>query len=273
MNKPLKVLSALVLTTSLTVSTVGSASASTPKVMWGKTELKEGQLGKVTVLKDTMLYKIINDDTITSTRKLKKGEEFRVYSYKNQNGGLFLVGGGAFILKDDAVKYETPSKSKLLELKKVNSKYDLSVHYPLPKGTKAPSIGNKRATWDISKDGEILGETLGFQEKHSSGADLLDENLNWLMSVNKKPYSDYDLNITINQWTIKGDSSYNHIPYIVKELSTYYGIPEILEIVMDYKLYGDESSLDRKFKVGNRTLSVYATAGKTQLQIIVSKPN
>jgi len=113
MNKPMKVLTALALTASLTVTTIGSASAQSNRVMWGKTELKVGQIGKVTILKDTPLYSIVDGSTLTSKRTLKKGDEFRVYQYKNQNGGLYGVGGGGFIMKDLNVKYETPSKSKL----------------------------------------------------------------------------------------------------------------------------------------------------------------
>lgn len=34
----------------------GSASAASQKVMWGKTELKVGQIGKVTVSSETQIY-------------------------------------------------------------------------------------------------------------------------------------------------------------------------------------------------------------------------
>lgn len=95
------------------------ASAST-KVMWGKTELKVGQIGKVTIYTSTSLWKLENDNSLTKIRDLKKGEEYRVYSYKSNNNGLYGVGGGAFVQKDAAVKYETPSKSKLNLLIQVN---------------------------------------------------------------------------------------------------------------------------------------------------------
>lgn len=84
-----------------------------PKVMWGKTELKLGQIGKVTILHDTKLVKLESNGTLTTIRPLEKGEEYRVYSYKSSQGGLFGVGGGNFIKKDTSIKYETPSKSKL----------------------------------------------------------------------------------------------------------------------------------------------------------------
>lgn len=63
------------------------------KIMWGKTELKLGQIGKVTVLSDTNLVKMDSSGSITTVRTLKKGEEYRVYNYKSNNGGLYGVGG------------------------------------------------------------------------------------------------------------------------------------------------------------------------------------
>lgn len=83
------------------------------KVMWGKTELKIGQIGKVTILSNTNLVKMESDGSLTTVRPLKKGEEYRVYSYKSNHGGLYGVGNGSFVQKSTNVKYETPSKSKL----------------------------------------------------------------------------------------------------------------------------------------------------------------
>lgn len=83
------------------------------KVMWGKTELKLGQIGKVTILSNTNLVKMESNGSLTTVRPLKKGEEYRVYSYKSDHGGLYGVGGGSYVQKSAQVKYETPSKSKL----------------------------------------------------------------------------------------------------------------------------------------------------------------
>lgn len=88
------------------------------RVMWGKTELKLGQIGKVTILSNTNLVKLANDGSLTTVRPLKKGEEFRVYSYKSNHGGLYGVGGGSYVQKSTKVKYETPSKRKLALLTK-----------------------------------------------------------------------------------------------------------------------------------------------------------
>ncbi|WP_056827937.1 hypothetical protein [Psychrobacillus sp. FJAT-21963] len=91
---------------------INQASAAT-KVMWGKTELKIGQLGKVTILSNTSLWKLNSDGSLIKIRDLKKGEEYRVYSYKSVHGGLYGVGTGAFVQKSSSIKYETPSKVKL----------------------------------------------------------------------------------------------------------------------------------------------------------------
>lgn len=83
------------------------------RVMWGKTELKVGQIGKVTILSNTNLVKMDNNGSLTTVRPLKKGEEYRVYSYKSNHGGLYGVGNGSYVQKSTKVKYETPSKKKL----------------------------------------------------------------------------------------------------------------------------------------------------------------
>lgn len=107
------------------------------KVMWGKTELVEGQIGKVTVLKKTGSFTLNGNTAVGSSRVFKKGEEFRVYSFKEDNNkGYYGLGGGIFLQKNDAVKYETPSKSKLLKLqqeKQASSKVDNKVYASLKK--------------------------------------------------------------------------------------------------------------------------------------------
>ncbi|MEK4521008.1 ComEC/Rec2 family competence protein [Psychrobacillus sp. FSL W7-1457] len=97
------------------------------KVMWGKTELKKGQIGKATIIDDTKLVKFENG-SLSTVRNLKKGEEFRVYTYKSDQGGLYGVGGGSFVQKSSKVKYETPSKSKLAQLEALSLK-EMKVHF------------------------------------------------------------------------------------------------------------------------------------------------
>lgn len=110
--KFLRIVLLVVLAFSLNTINSDNASAAT-KVMWGKTELKLGQIGKVTIKSPTALFKLEKNNTLTKVRNLKAGEEFRVYSYKNLDGYMYGVGGGNFIYDIQVVKYETPSKSKL----------------------------------------------------------------------------------------------------------------------------------------------------------------
>ena len=48
-----------------------SATAASAKVMWGKTELKQGQIGKVTILTDVNAVKI-SGNTIKQDKNLKR---------------------------------------------------------------------------------------------------------------------------------------------------------------------------------------------------------
>lgn len=90
----LLLISALVANTQVT-------SADT-RVMWGKTELKSSQIGKVTILSNKSLWKLEKDNSLTKVRDLKKGEEYRVYSYKSIHGGLYGVGAGLILKRKQA---------------------------------------------------------------------------------------------------------------------------------------------------------------------------
>lgn len=113
-----KVVLVAMLALGITATANLSAEAATHKVMWGKTELKAGQIGKVTILADTDLVKIGSNGSLSKVRTLKKGDEYRVYTYKGTNGGLYGLGASSFVQKSTKVKYETPSKSKLALLNK-----------------------------------------------------------------------------------------------------------------------------------------------------------
>lgn len=113
---------AALLVSSFSVSSVFAASENAKncvpkKVMWGKTELKSGQLGKVTILKETKLFSL-KDNKLVAGKSLPVKAEYRVYSFKKvDNSEIYGVGGGQYIKKDSSIKYETPSKRKLAELK------------------------------------------------------------------------------------------------------------------------------------------------------------
>ncbi|MBS4190195.1 DUF3298 and DUF4163 domain-containing protein [Bacillus sp. FJAT-49705] len=132
MKRIVSLLFAIVLIFSILPNTSAKAS-----VMWGKTELRNGQIGKVTILQDSQLWKFDKDNkTLVEVRKLNKGEEYRVYSYRNDLGGLYGVGEGSFIKKSAAAKYETPSKAKLqaLGVKVAKANYQDVFQYPQVEG-------------------------------------------------------------------------------------------------------------------------------------------
>ena len=113
-----------------------STSSASAKVMWGKTELKQGQIGKVTILTNVNAVKQTGN-TIVQGKRLKKGEEFRVYSYRVfGDSGYYGLGGGLFVKKSDQVKYETPSKVKLqaLGVKVSDQTYAPYIKYPKIEG-------------------------------------------------------------------------------------------------------------------------------------------
>lgn len=96
--------------------------SSTDKLMWGETELKSGQIGKVTILKRINLWQDSPHESgkLQMVRILNPGEEYRVYRYRDDHGGQYNVGGGMWVTKMDGfIKYETPSK---VMLAKLNSK-------------------------------------------------------------------------------------------------------------------------------------------------------
>ena len=89
-----KFIISIVIIISICISISLANAEAAMKVMWGKTELKLGQIGKVTIKSSTELFKMEKDNSLVKVRDLKAGEEFRVYSYKTNNGGLYGVGGG-----------------------------------------------------------------------------------------------------------------------------------------------------------------------------------
>lgn len=137
MKKLFKMLSVMTLLLSINFMFTTNTEAAV-KIMWGKTELKLGQIGKVTVLSNTNLVELESDGSLTTVRTLKKGEEYRVYSYKSNHGGLYGVGGGNYIQKNGKVKYETPSKSKLALLAQ-QTKAPVVIPRPTPVQTGFPN--------------------------------------------------------------------------------------------------------------------------------------
>lgn len=96
--------------------------APTEKLMWGKTEFKKGQIGRVTILKPINLWTDNEEGKLEMVRILKPDDQFRVYGYRDKYGGQYDVGGGHWVTKMDGyIKYETPSKALLAQAAEVYS--------------------------------------------------------------------------------------------------------------------------------------------------------
>lgn len=116
---------ASILTVLLLLLWTSSASA---KVMWGKTELKQGQIGKVTILTDAIAVKLADNGYVSPSHILKKSGEFRVYTVRRASGiDYYGLGGGLFVEKTNKIKYETPSKRKLALLEQEKQKDNLVI--------------------------------------------------------------------------------------------------------------------------------------------------
>jgi N-acetylmuramoyl-L-alanine amidase CwlA len=87
-------------------------------VMWDGSELKKGQIGRITILKKINLWKRDKYNKLKFVRILQPGERYRVYGYDDLYKGQYNVGGGCWITQMDGyIKYETPSKKLLEKLK------------------------------------------------------------------------------------------------------------------------------------------------------------
>lgn len=97
-----------------TVYAADSCSSIGPEtvIRWDSEELKVGQIGRLTVLKSTTLYKLAGEVKSVS-RQLKAGERYRIYAFKP---GKLSVGGGLYVDRDARVNYETPSKAKFTQV-------------------------------------------------------------------------------------------------------------------------------------------------------------
>lgn len=94
------------------------------KVYWDGLELKSGQIGRLTVLQPTTLYK--NDSgNFSSSRTLNTGERYRVYALKSD---YYNVGGGFIVKKTPDIFYQTPSKAKLQQLSCLKQQSHVALH-------------------------------------------------------------------------------------------------------------------------------------------------
>ena len=94
-----------------------NAEAASNVVMWGNMQLVKGQIGEVTILQNTSLYKLGANKQMTFARTLKKGSSYRVYSESTFAGVTYYgVGAGYYVKASSQVKYQTPPKALLAEV-------------------------------------------------------------------------------------------------------------------------------------------------------------
>lgn len=141
---------------------VSMPSGASAKVMWDGAELKKGQIGRLTVLKNTELYKW-DGSKKTPYRTLKAGEKYRIYTFLPGKLGL---GGGYYIDRDSKVKYETPSKIKVQALG-VNFTKKYAGDFAYPQITSLVDNGAKDRINAIIKT--------HFEESYANAQDLEDE--------------------------------------------------------------------------------------------------
>jgi hypothetical protein len=83
------------------------AKAEKVKVIWGKIEVQEGQIGKVTFLKDSNIYKTGKSGKPVLVKNVKKGTEMGVYQVnKKLLSGAYVLSGSTYVKISENVKYE-----------------------------------------------------------------------------------------------------------------------------------------------------------------------
>ncbi|MGF7049487.1 biopolymer transport protein ExbD [Paenibacillus sp. DS2015] len=98
------------------------SASSSVSIPWGGILLKEGHIGKVTILKNTTTYIISGSNMKKTSSALKKGKEVGVFQMKKEKGVVFYkISDNLFVRGDASVKYETLPVSKRQELAKMKA--------------------------------------------------------------------------------------------------------------------------------------------------------
>lgn len=83
-----------------------STQQATQKIMWGANELADTQIGRITFLKDTKLYKRGADNVPQFHLNAKKGSMWRVHKITNEGGKNIYDLGGVRVQQSNLSKYE-----------------------------------------------------------------------------------------------------------------------------------------------------------------------
>lgn len=195
------------------------------KIMWGKTELKPGQIGKITILKPINLWKNVGKDNLVVARTLNPKEEYRVYGYREEQGGQYNVGGGNWVTKISThVKYETPSKHKISLL------------------TNKDTVKNETAKATIWDSNRLIAHAMGAIEgkTYSNSLEAFEYNYKLGYRVFEVDFSLTSDNVLVarHDWRLSLSQTYE------QESPTSDDSPWTYNYFMNQKIYKKYSSLD-----------------------------
>ncbi|MEK4754360.1 DUF3298 and DUF4163 domain-containing protein [Priestia sp. FSL R5-0597] len=166
--KRFKRVSAVVLGFALLFSPLAPQTVAEAKVVWGNQELVKGQIGRVTVLKNTNLYNIKNNK-LAAARKVTKGQVFRVYSESSKFGALYGVSKGTYAQKSSSIKYEKAPRDKIQALGVTVTKKSLASNISYPQVSalinKPFEASYNRKFLNIAKEAQKEHNELKEQEK------------------------------------------------------------------------------------------------------------
>ncbi|MGA5690648.1 hypothetical protein [Cytobacillus pseudoceanisediminis] len=229
---------------SFTYTSEGKAASAPIGVKWGNSILIPGQIGKVTILQDSNLYKLNSNGELIYSRKLLKGNEYRVYSYLSSHGGLYGVGGGMYVKKAPSqVKYETPSPIKKQQIQRILF-FDQQLLTLAQQGILKGQPISADGTHDIKEVYEHF-QNIGGGAPIPKVESIGDSLAHTFKMYTYYTYYPYNNNVQIIDWN--DDSFVPITPYVIRELL---GNPE-----------GEEKSeIDGKwimrYKTGNFNLYV-----------------
>jgi hypothetical protein len=103
------------------LSSVYSASNEHLQIKIGSFIVKDGMIGKLSVVKNTTIYVLDRKGNTKTQGTAKKGTDYGVYSVK---GSLYNIGGGKYVKKSSSVKY-LAINTTVAELKKVANGLDV----------------------------------------------------------------------------------------------------------------------------------------------------
>ncbi|TFD97090.1 DUF4309 domain-containing protein [Jeotgalibacillus sp. R-1-5s-1] len=116
MKKLISIVTAVLLFLSIS-STTEASGDSRLFVKWDDSTLVEGQIGRVALVKNAVLFKMENGSLKKTNLLRTAGNKYRVYGFKGSGNYQYLaVGGGYYLHNTTATVYETPSASKFRQL-------------------------------------------------------------------------------------------------------------------------------------------------------------